>query len=153
MAREVFVIDAEEVMPYSLPGGEDTYASQCIIDLEGARSEYLQLNRSRLMAGKSLGGGTHAPDHDECYYVLSGRGRLLVGGDPDTLAGSTVIELRPDSVVFIPGGVFHAVQNPYDADFVFLTIWPNRPRPGDNGIYDGRLRDWGTAFRLRERDN
>ena len=149
MPRSPFVIRADDVMPFSIPGTEDTYESQCIIDRVGAGSQTLQINRSTLKAHKALGGGTHSPAYDEVYYVLSGRGRVSLGGDPESRVGSEVVELEPESVVFIPGGVFHSVENPYDEDMVFLTIWPKPPVPGENGIYDARLREWGTSFRRR----
>jgi quercetin dioxygenase-like cupin family protein len=46
----------------------------------------------------------HAHPHEECVYVLSGRGRLWTG---DEVAG----ELSPESAAFIPIGVQHTLEN------------------------------------------
>ena len=46
----------------------------------------------------------HAHPHEECVYVLSGRGRLWMG---EEVAG----ELSPGSAVFIPIGLRHSLEN------------------------------------------
>jgi quercetin dioxygenase-like cupin family protein len=46
----------------------------------------------------------HAHPHEECVYVLSGGGRLWIGGE---VAG----ELSPGSTVFIPIGLQHTLEN------------------------------------------
>ncbi len=151
MAAIPLVTRADEIEPFSLPGDEGTYLSQCIVDRDGAGSERLQVNRCTLKAGKRLAGGSHPAPYDECYYILRGRAQLALGGDPQTGAGATRYELGPESVAFIPGGTFHALANPYDEDLIFLTLWPTLPEPGANPIYDARLRAWGTSFRRRVR--
>ena len=150
MTDKPFVLQADQVAPFAPAELEGTYASQCVIDKEGAGSERLQLNRCTLRGGKRLAGGSHDEGYDECYYVLSGRAQLALGGDPGTGAGADTYELGPESVVFIPGGTFHALSNPYDEDLLFLTIWPRYPGPGVNPLYDQRIEAWGTSFRMRD---
>jgi mannose-6-phosphate isomerase-like protein (cupin superfamily) len=133
-----------------MPGAEDTYLSRCMVDKEGAQSERLQVNHCTLKAGKKLEGGSHAKGYDECYFVLHGRAKLALGGDPQSGEGSTVYEIGPETAIFIPGGTFHALSNPFAEDLVFLTLWPKLPAPGVNPIYDARLQAWGTSFRTRE---
>lgn len=149
MAETELIVRADEVESFTLPDIADIYESQCLIDKDGVNSQYLHVNRGTLMAGKKLHGGSHPAGSDECYYVLRGRARLALGGDPNTGEGSKVYEIGPDIAVFIPGGTFHALDNPYDEDLVILTIWPRLPEPGANRIYDERRRVWGTSFRKK----
>jgi mannose-6-phosphate isomerase-like protein (cupin superfamily) len=143
------VVRALEVEPFAMPGDEQTYLSQCLIDGESVGSQDLNVNRGTLKAGRKLKGGSHPLGSDECYYVLHGRAKLALGGDPQTGEGAEVIEVGPETAIFIPGGTYHALDNPYDEDLVILTLWPRLPRPGDNGVYDARLVAWGTSFRKR----
>ena len=46
----------------------------------------------------------HAHPHEEIVYILAGGGRLWIEDDP---AG----ELRPGSVIFVPVGVRHTLEN------------------------------------------
>ncbi len=149
MAERELVVRADEVEVFTTPSTAGIYESQCLVDRDGVGSESLNVNRGTLKAGKRLAGGSHPAGSDECYYVLRGRARLTLGGDPRTGAGGQVHEIGPDTVVFIPGGTFHGLANPYDEDLVILTMWPRLPRPGDNDIYDARRRAWGTSFRKK----
>jgi mannose-6-phosphate isomerase-like protein (cupin superfamily) len=149
MADRNLIVRADEVEVFTTPGTEGIYESQCLIDRESVGSEDLNVNRGTVKAGQRLAGGSHPKDADECYYVLRGRARLALGGDPETGAGAEVHEVGPDTAVFIPGGTYHALDNPYGEDLVILTLWPRHPKPGDNGIYDARIAAWGTSFRLR----
>lgn len=67
------------------------------------------------------GGGmplhTNAVEHEQ--YVLRGRARVVIGEE--------VLEVRPDDVVFIPGGVPHSYQALGEEPFEFLCVVPNLP--------------------------
>jgi len=143
------VVRALEVEEFAMPGEEQVYLSQCLIDGTSVGSKDLNVNRGTLKAGQKLKGGSHPVGSDECYYVLHGRARLALGGDPQTGEGAEVIEIGPETAIFIPGGTYHALDNPYDEDLVILTLWPRLPKPGDNGVYDARIAAWGTSFRKR----
>ena len=144
------IVQADDIEAYSLPGDEAVYHSQCLIDRDGVRSTTLSMNRFTLKAGQHLHGLAHPIGADECYYVIRGRARLTMGGDPKTGEGAEVQEIGPDTAIFIPGGTFHAIQNLSETEeFVILTIWPRLPEPGSNPIYDGRRKAWGTSFRRK----
>ncbi len=149
MAEKSLIVRADEVDVFVTPETEGIYESQCLIDRESVGSEDLNVNRGTVKAGKRLHGGSHPKGADECYYVLRGRARLALGGDPETGEGAEVHEIGPDTAIVIPGGTYHALDNPYDEDLVILTLWPHYPKPGDNGLYDARIAAWGTSFRLR----
>lgn len=146
------IVRAQDVEPFSMPGDESVYTSQCLIDRDGVGSTRLSLNRFTLRAGQKLAGTAHPDGSDECYYVLSGRALLALGGDPATGAGAELHDLEPDVAIFIPGGTYHALDNPYHDDLVILTIWPAPPEPGANAIYDARRLAWGTSFRTHPTD-
>src|SRR5579871_5329348 len=116
------IVRAEEIEWFVPKGAEGVYASQCLVDIDGVGSERLMVHRSMVKAGQKLGGGSHPTEYDECYYIISGHGRVALGGDPKTGEGSTISEIGPDTVVFIPGGTFHALDNPSGEDLVFLTL-------------------------------
>jgi len=148
MTDRELIVHAEDIEWFVPKGADDIYASQCLVEPEGVGSERLMVHRSMVKAGQKLGGGSHPEGYDECYYILSGRARVALGGHPDTGEGSTTSEIGPDSVVFIPGGTFHALDNPNTEDLIFLTLWP-KIAPGANGVYDERIEAWGTSFRKK----
>lgn len=133
------VVKVDKVMPFSPPGMEETYVSRMLIDVFNSSSEKMQINHGTVKKGCALPGGVHE-GHDEIYVVLSGEAIL----DLDHIE----YEIEKGSVVFIPGGVFHALKNKSDTeDFEVITVWPGQPLPGANGVYDMRREAWGTTYR------
>ena len=131
------VVRSAEVLPFTV---DETYSSKMLIDKHNSGSERLQLNEGRLKAGCRLSGATHPESYDEIYYVLQGHAVLHLDNDEH--------EIGPGAVVFIPGGTFHALENASTSeDVVILTVWPQTPEPGANGVYDRRIKEWGTSFR------
>ena len=134
------VVKADRVMPFSPPGAEDTYISRMLIDESNSGSRRLQVNHGVVKAGQSLSGAAHPEGSDEIYYVLSGEAVLNLDGED--------YDLEKDTVVFIPGGTFHALTNKSQTeDFVIITVWPGTPEPGANEVYDLRKESWGTSYR------
>ena len=133
------VVDPEKVMPFIAPGCEDLYTSRMLIDAYNCGSEKMQVNHGIVKAGKSLPGGVHE-GHDELYVILKGNASLDMDGKN--------YELKPGTVVFIPGGTFHAIQNENSGeDLELITVWPGQPAPGANELYDLRKEAWGTTYR------
>lgn len=149
MSVRELIVRAGEIESFEMPGSQGIYESQCLIDKDGVGSTALNVNRGTLKAGQKLKGGSHPVGNDECYYVLSGQAKLALGGDPETGAGAEVHDIGPDTAIYIPGGTYHALDNPHDEDLVILTMWPRLPEPGANGVYDARRQAWGTSFRKR----
>ena len=134
------VVKAEKVMPFSPPEFKGAYSSKMLIDAYNSGSDRLQVNHCVLKAGCSLPGAVHKSPYDEIYYVLRGKAVLSMDG--------VDYDLERDTVVFIPGGTFHALTNKSDTgDFVILTIWPGQPEPGVNEVYDMRKKAWGRTYR------
>jgi len=133
------VVNPEQVMPFIAPGCEDLYTSRMLIDTHNCGSEKMQVNHGVVRAGRSLPGGAHR-GHDELYVVLKGNASLEMGGK--------TYELKPGTVVFIPGGTFHAIHNEDSSENLELvTVWPGQPAPGANEMYDMRKEAWGTTYR------
>jgi mannose-6-phosphate isomerase-like protein (cupin superfamily) len=150
VGNRAFVIDANEVMPFSTR--ETAWHSQVIIGPDGAKSQHIYVTRFTLKAGQALSGHAHtAGMGDEAYYILRGHAKLHIAPD----IGSDEREIHdvgPDTAVFIPAGTFHRLDNTEGKeDLVLLTLWDNPPVPGSNGIHDARLKAWGTTFRMREK--
>ena len=72
-----------------------------------------------LPPGESGDPHTHV-DSQEAWYVVSGRGKLRVGGEE--------AELIPDTVIVAPAGVEHQIMNdgkePLKAIFIFSPAGP-----------------------------
>lgn len=148
MPRPHLILRADDVLPFVHPE-EPGYQSQHVLGSEMTGTHDLLLNRGTVLAGKDLTGGSH-PDNDEVYYILEGRAVVDLGGDPNSGEGCLTYRVEPGMVVFIPAGTFHRLRNAFDKDLAILTIWPQPSTFGANGIHDQRMKEWGTAFRLRE---
>ncbi|UCD57555.1 MAG: cupin domain-containing protein [Candidatus Hydrogenedentota bacterium] len=67
------------------------------------------------------GGGftpRHRHDWEHVNYIIKGRGRLRLG--------DTVHELKEKDFAFVPPDTEHQFENPYEADFEFICIVPDR---------------------------
>ena len=111
-----------------------------LIDRSNSASERLQVNQFVLKPGCSTEGAIHRESYDEVYYVLSGEAALHLGDE--------TYEISKDTIVFIPGGTFHSLDNKSQTeDFILLTIWHTHPERGANEVYDLRREAWGKTFR------
>ena len=141
----VQVFNQEDVVGFSPKGCENVFISRMLVDQASAGSERLTVNHFTLKAGKHTDPGSHPPPFDELYYVLSGTGWVDLGSP------ATPSEVRPGTVVFIPNGTVHALRCDMAGDLELITIMPAQPVPGANPVYDARLEEWGTSFRMVER--
>jgi mannose-6-phosphate isomerase-like protein (cupin superfamily) len=133
------VVHPEKVVPFIAPGCENLYSSRMLIDAFNCGSEKLQVNHGVVEAGKALPGAAHE-GHDELYVILSGHAMLDLAGE--------MSELKPGTVVFIPGGTFHAIHNENSDNVLeLITVWPGQPAKGANELYDMRQEAWGTTYR------
>lgn len=147
MEHRAYVVQAPDVMPFSTDANR--WQSQVIIGPDGAKSEHLYVTRFTLRAGKQLSGHAHTPGKgDEAYFILRGHAKLEIAPE----IGSSEREIHqvgPETVIFIPAGTFHRLDNTEGTeDLVLLTLWNSPPVPGSNGIHDARLKAWGTTFRM-----
>jgi len=129
---KAFVIHADQVKPFVL---DESYASKMLLDDEVAGTPTININQGTLRGGGKTAGGVHT--ENEIYYVVQGEARLHLGDDS--------YHLRPGSLVFIPTGTFHALENLSPSeDFVLLTFWENAE---DNEVWHLRRQAWGKTFK------
>lgn len=66
------------------------------------------------------GGNTprHQHDWEHINYIISGKGRLTIDGE--------MYEIATKDFAFVPPNSLHQYENPYDEDFEFICIVPNR---------------------------
>jgi len=143
------VIKTSDVMGYSPKGYEDSFLSKMLIDNESVDSRNLTVNEFTLFAGKQTYMGCHPKEYDEVYFAIAGKAWLFLEGDNAGEVEKYLVE--PGSIAFIEGGRGHYLENPGPEDFVVLTIMPGSLREGINVVYDARMNDWGTSFRLVEK--
>ena len=132
------VVDVENVKPLELGG---VYNSRMILDdVITGREGVIQMNHGTVKPRVALGGDLH--DEDEIYYILSGHGKLKLGDD--------VIDIKPNMVIFIPAGVFHALDNSEsDEEMTLLTFWKKAEY---NDTYVKRVELWGKSFKTIDED-
>jgi oxalate decarboxylase/phosphoglucose isomerase-like protein (cupin superfamily) len=149
MGNRAFVVQADNVMPFSPEGREHAYRSQVIIGPDGAKSQNIYLTRFTVLAGQAMSGHAHTPGMgDEVYYILRGHARLFIAPEIGS-SEREEHEIGPETAIFIPAGTFHRLDNTQGTeDLVLLTLWNHPPVPGSNGIHDARIKAWGTTFRL-----
>ena len=143
--KRKMVFKVSDVEPFSPPDAEGSYESRMLIDAENAGADSFVINHFTLKESNfSDPGGMHPAPFDETYYVLSGEGRLSLGEPPEEYL------LEPGTVVFIPGGTFHSINNTGPGELQILTVMTGPLAEGANPLYDARKKAWGTSFRLRE---
>ena len=114
---------------------DETYSSKLLMDDFVAGTEAININEGTLKGGGSTGAGVH--QQNELYYAVKGEAILYLDDVPH--------ELKPGTVVFIPGGVKHSLDNKSDTeDFVLLTMWE---KADYNGVHHARVKAWGTSFK------
>ena len=69
-----------------------------------------------------IGPGGHAPHHQHDWehinYVMKGKGTLMIGEETK--------ELAEGDFAFVPPNTVHQFKNPYEEEFEFICIVPNR---------------------------
>ena len=134
------VIDVAKVMPMHCG---DCYDSRMILDhVVTGRDGVIQVNHGTTMPGYALDGAAH--EEDEIYYILSGHGKLRLDDE--------IIDVYPNQIIFIPAGVFHALDNRESKEpLEILTLWKDYRF---NDAYEARMKLWGKSFRtIDEKDD
>ena len=79
--------------------------------------------------------GEHAPGHihekeEEVVYCMEGSGELVIDGKPE--------KLTPGTVVFMPPGSLHSVNNTGDKTIKLVYVFSPSTRIGDYKDYDSK---------------
>ena len=130
--KQGVVINSWEVKPFVI---DDTYSSKMLLDDLVAGGKSIHINEGTLKGGCSTSGGVHAAT--EVYYVLKGEALLHLG--------NREMDIKQGSLVYIPAGVFHSLDNKSQTeDFVLLTLWEETKH---NDVYHARVKAWGKSFK------
>jgi len=127
------VVDNNKVKPFIC---SDTYSSRMLLDDIVAGEKSIHINEGTLKGGgTTLPGGAH--EASEIYYIVKGEAVLTLDDQK--------YEVKPGTVIFIPKGCLHALENKSEIDdFVLLTIWENTKY---NEVYHERVKAWGKSFK------
>jgi quercetin dioxygenase-like cupin family protein len=130
--KDGIIINSWEVQKFVL---DNTYSSKMLLDSIVAGEETIQITEGTLEAGCKTGGGVH--EKSEIYYVVKGEAVIHLD--------KKEYDIKPGSLIFIPGGVFHSLDNKSDTEsFVILAIWM---KATDNEVYNMRMKAWGKSFK------
>jgi mannose-6-phosphate isomerase-like protein (cupin superfamily) len=77
----------------------DTYF---LIDPEKSPSKNLKMGYTTVYANGKTTGHSHE-DHEEVYYVIQGRGKMVVG--------DSEYEIKTGDALYVPFGLFHTTYN------------------------------------------
>ena len=106
-----------------------------LLDDSVADTKAININEGTLKGGGKTGGGIH--NADEIYYVVKGEALLHLNNE--------IFTISPGSLVFIPAGTFHSLENKSEnEDFVLLTLWQ---RAEDNEVWEMRKQAWGKTYK------
>lgn len=130
--KEGTVINSWEVKPFKV---DNTYSSKMLLDNIIAGEKTVQINEGVLKGGCKTSGGVHKKS--EVYYIIKGEAVLHLG--------EKEYDVKTGSLAFIPGGVFHSLDNKNKKDdLAILTFWMNA---ADNEVYNMRIETWGKSFK------
>lgn len=97
-----------------MEGVKDVSKANVIGEPEGWEGHTLRVFR--------LGPGGFTPHHQHDWehinYVIKGRGKLTIGDE--------ITEIKAQDFAFVPSNAKHQFQNPFEEDFEFICIVPNR---------------------------
>jgi len=131
------VVNSWEVKPFVC---DETYSSKMLLDDIVAGGKAIHMNEGTLKGGCSTPGATH--EATEIYYVVKGEAVLSLGEEK--------MDIASGSVVYIPAGTFHALENKSETDdFVLLTLWEETKH---NEVYHARVKAWGKSFKKIDED-
>jgi mannose-6-phosphate isomerase-like protein (cupin superfamily) len=127
------VINSWQVKPFIC---SSIYTSKMLLDDIVAGGKSIHINEGTLKGGgTTLPGAVH--EATEIYYTVKGEAMLHLDGEK--------IVIKPGSVVYIPAGANHALENMSKTDdFVLLTLWEDTKY---NEVYSNRVKAWGKSFK------
>ena len=118
--RRASYVEDERDIAVEQPGPHEgtgtTTAYPFFADAEGFGTIF---RKRALHPGASI--GAHRNDKDEIYYVLSGRGELMLDGETR--------EVGPGDAVLTRDGSTHALYQRGDADLVIFIVYRRPERP------------------------
>jgi mannose-6-phosphate isomerase-like protein (cupin superfamily) len=140
VSQLVFKVD--DVAPFTFESTKHQWESRMLLDGDNVGSKRIVMNHFALRPGIRLSQSVHPEGFDELMYIVSGRGMLYL------YAHDEPFPLEPGTVAFVPGGTIHSMESFEGGDLVMITTMPGPLAEGANPVYDARVKEWGTSFRL-----
>jgi mannose-6-phosphate isomerase-like protein (cupin superfamily) len=113
MQKGAFIRQGAEVFWENPPGHSAGSFSKMLVRPENADTEYLDFRISSYQPKAHVEPHAHKIQ-EQIYYVIEGEGLMEIAGQ------RTIV--RPDTVIFIPPGISHAIYNTGLVDLKFLVI-------------------------------
>jgi mannose-6-phosphate isomerase-like protein (cupin superfamily) len=108
---EKYVVPLKEAITGVLHGRAGTF--RILIDEEISGAKHFSLLVNTMNAG--VIGSEHKHDVEHCWYILSGRGTMLMGGKE--------FPLEPEMAVFAPAQMLHQILVGPDEDLTYIVVY------------------------------
>jgi len=106
-----FVVALKDAVTGVLHGGAGTF--RILIDGETSGAKNFSLLVNTMRAGAK--GAEHKHPEEHCFYILSGRGTMYIGGKPT--------EVGPEMAIFAPPNVMHKFDVAREEDLTYVVIY------------------------------
>jgi mannose-6-phosphate isomerase-like protein (cupin superfamily) len=106
-----FVVPLKEAITGVLHGRAGTF--RILIDEETSGAKHFSLLVNTMNAG--VKGDEHKHDVEHCWYILSGRGTMFMGGRS--------FPVEPDMAVFAPADMLHKIEVGPDQDLTYIVVY------------------------------
>jgi mannose-6-phosphate isomerase-like protein (cupin superfamily) len=111
MAKKKYVVPLKEAITGVLHGRAGTF--RILIDEETSGAKHFSLLVNTMNAGNV--GDEHKHDVEHCWYILSGKGTMCVGGES--------FSVEPDMAVFAPANMLHKIIVGPDQDLTYIVVY------------------------------
>lgn len=111
LMNKKLIITLKDAKTGVLHGGAGTFRILIDEEVSGAKHFSLLVNTSN--AGTK--GTEHGHDVEHGWYILSGRGKIYLEGEPH--------EIAPQTAVFIPANVLHKVDVEPGEDLTYVVVY------------------------------
>ncbi len=108
---EKYVVPLKEAITGVLHGKAGTFRILIDEEISGAKNFSLLVNT--MNAGVT--GDEHKHDVEHCWYILSGRGTMFVGGK--------AFPVEPDTAIFAPAKMLHKIIVGPDEDLTYIVVY------------------------------
>ena len=111
MAKKKYVVPLKEAVTGVLHGRAGTF--RILIDKETSGAKHFSLLVNTMTAGNV--GDEHKHDVEHCWYILSGTGRMIIGGES--------FPVGPDMAVFAPADMLHQIIVDPGEDMTYIVVY------------------------------
>ena len=111
MAEMKYVVPLKEAVTGVLHGRAGTF--RILIDEEMSGAKHFSLLVNTMKAGNVGDEHKHAVEH--CWYILSGKGTVTIGGES--------FSVEPDMAVFAPADTPHRIVVGPDEDLTYIVVY------------------------------